>query len=88
MQRATTEKRGLPYDGRVPVFPVRYGTLWDDEKGESSANSGRNCRGSRKAPNQRKAPLLRLLPPPRLKMGANRYIRLRNAELCAGLSLR
>ena len=42
---------------------------------------GRNCRGSRKAPNQRKAPLLRLLPPPRLKMGANRYIRLRNAEL-------
>ena len=41
MQRAITEKRGLPFDGRVPVFPVRYGTLWDDEKGESSANSGR-----------------------------------------------
>ena len=70
MQRATTEKRGLPYDGRVPVFPVRYGTLWDDEKGESSANSGRDCRGSRKAPNQRKAPLLLSAAPVAVENGS------------------
>ena len=30
--------------GRVPVFPVRYGTLSDDDKSESSANGGRNSR--------------------------------------------